>query len=100
MGVTKAINFEFSVTNNVDEYEAPILGLELARTTDIKSLTVYSDLNLLLQQMNKEYEVGDATLKKYVETAKELIQALEQLHIEKVPRVLNTKPDALSKSAK
>lgn len=37
--------------------------LELAKKADLKSLRVYS--NLLVQQINGEYDVQDSTLKKY-----------------------------------
>lgn len=70
MEVTKSVEFSFPVTNNVAEYEALISGLELARRVDIHTLKEYSDSNLLVQQMNGEYEVRDLTLKKYVEMAK------------------------------
>lgn len=66
MGVNKSIKFGFPITNNVAEYKALISRLKLARNVNIRSLSVYNDSNLLVQQMNKEYEVRDAMLQKYV----------------------------------
>lgn len=57
----------------------------------------YKDPNLLVQKMNREYDVRDPTLKKYVESAKELARSFEQLQIKKLPRTLNFEVDLLSK---
>lgn len=73
-------------------------GLELVRKADVKSLAVYSDPNLLIQQMNREYNIRDATLKQYVNTTKDYSQAFEQLSIEKVRRALNAEGGSLSKA--
>lgn len=75
MEVIKAIKFSFLVTNNIAEYEALISGLELVGRVQIKSLKIYSDSNLLFQQMNGEYEVKNPTLKRYVNFAKHLPEA-------------------------
>lgn len=75
MKVTKSIKFSFLVTNNVAEYETLMSGLELAERVQIKSLQVYSDSNLLVQQMNGEYDIKDPTLKKYVDLAKDFFQS-------------------------
>lgn len=72
MEVSKVVKFSFLVTNNVAEYEALTSALELAKKIDIRTLKAYSDSNLLVQQMNREYDVRDLMLKKYVELAKEL----------------------------
>lgn len=90
MKATKAIKFSFLVTNNVTEYEVLISGLELAGIVQVKSLKVYSDSNLLVQQMNGKYEVKNATLKKYVDMAKNLAQSFDKLEIVKIPRSLNS----------
>lgn len=96
--VSKMIKFSFSVTNNVAEYKALILGLEFSRKTDIRSLKAYGDSNLLVQQMNDECNVRDSTLKKYVELAKELARSFKQLHIENISRSMNTEVDSFSKA--
>lgn len=49
MEVSKVVKFSFPVTNNIVKYKSLILGLELARKTDVQSLKAYSDSNLLVQ---------------------------------------------------
>lgn len=65
---------------------------------DMKSLNIYSDSNLLVQRMNNDYDVRDTTLKKYVDIAKNLSKAFEQLTVAKVSRALNVEVDALTKA--
>ena len=45
-----SFRLEFDCTNNVDEYEALLLGLELARDMKIKCLSVIGDLDLVVSQ--------------------------------------------------
>lgn len=42
----KAIMFEFSATNNEEEYEALIWGLEMAMAMDVKRRKVHTDSQL------------------------------------------------------
>lgn len=96
--VPKSVKFSFPVTSNVAEYKALISGLELARKVDVWMLNAYSDSNLLVQQMNGEYDIRDPMLKKYMNIVKELAWIFEQLEIEKIPQSLNSEADLLSKA--
>jgi len=49
--ITQSYKLEFDVTNNVVEYEAFMLGLELARSLKVKNLSVYSDSKLIVRQV-------------------------------------------------
>lgn len=66
MAVAEVIKFTFSVA----EYEALLEGLELARKADVKSLVMNSHFNFLVQKMNGEYDIRNATLKQYVDIVK------------------------------
>jgi hypothetical protein len=46
---------EFNCTNNIAEYEALILGLNLAIDMNIKSLHVRGDSDLIVSQINRDF---------------------------------------------
>ena len=49
-------------SNNVAEYEPFIIGLELAHEMRIDQLEVFGDSQLIIRQINGQYEVRDAKL--------------------------------------
>ena len=57
----------FKVSNNEAEYEALLHGLRLAISLSIKRLLVYGDSLLVVQQVNKEWDINKDTMDAYVE---------------------------------
>ncbi|GKU89032.1 hypothetical protein SLEP1_g3225 [Rubroshorea leprosula] len=57
-----ALKFNFQATNNVAEYEALLLGLRLAAELKVKRLQIYSDSQLVVNQINSMCEVIDPIL--------------------------------------
>jgi len=47
--ITQSFKLDFEVTNNVVEYEALILGLELAKSLKVQNLAVYGDLEFIVK---------------------------------------------------
>ena len=60
-----AYRLEFEATNNVAEYEALLLGLELARDIKVKLLSVKGDLDLIIQQIKGKFSCKNDKLRKY-----------------------------------
>jgi ribonuclease HI len=56
----------FQVLNNEAEYEALLHGLRLAVSLGIKRLLVYGDSLLVVQQVNKEWDVNKDTMDAYI----------------------------------
>jgi ribonuclease HI len=56
----------FEVSNNKAEYEALLHGLRLAVSLSIKRLFVYGDSLLVVQQVNKEWDINKDTMDAYV----------------------------------
>ena len=56
----------FEVSNNEAEYEALLHGLRLAISLGIKRLLVYGDSLLVVQQVNKEWDINKETMDTYV----------------------------------
>ena len=52
-------------TNNVCEYEALVLGLEDARRMKIKNLEVFGDVELIVKQVNHQYQAKHPRLRSY-----------------------------------
>ena len=64
----------FDCTNNVAEYKACIMGLQVAIEKKIKKLTVYGDSTLVICQLNRDWETRDSKLVPYQEFIKGLIE--------------------------
>lgn len=67
-----SICLNFSVSNNQAEYEAFIQGLIWAVDVRIKSLLVYSELHVVVRQLNEDYAVNSDNLKNYIEKVSQL----------------------------
>ncbi|KAK1563413.1 hypothetical protein Q3G72_027250 [Acer saccharum] len=55
----QSIHYDFHAMNNEAEYEALIVGLDLAESLDVKDIRVLSDSQLVVRQMNGTYEARD-----------------------------------------
>ena len=86
-------------TNNVAEYEALIIGLEIALEMHIKSLQVFGDSQLIIRQLNGLYEVKNPNLILLHGRAKDLINQFHQIEIVHISRSKYDKADALAKLA-
>ena len=73
-----AVKLKYSATNNAAEYEALITGLKLAIEVRAENLKVYSDSQLVVNQVKDAYQVKEPSIVKYVQKAKHLLKKLEQ----------------------
>jgi len=86
-------------TNNVAEYYALIAALDYAAAQGIKRLRVYSDSQLIVNQIKGVYKVKHADLRPLHERAKRQAAALESFTIQYVPREQNRQADAAANAA-
>lgn len=75
-----AINLGFKASNNEAEYEALVHGLEIADKMGVKKLVVYSDSQLVVQEMLGQYNVKDDRMIRYVEKATKIMQRIQIMH--------------------
>ncbi|KAL5579783.1 hypothetical protein UlMin_012225 [Ulmus minor] len=68
-----ALRFCFKATNNQVEYEALLAGLRLAKEVSARHLLIYSDSQLIVNQVNSEYQAKGEKMAFYLEKAKELL---------------------------
>jgi ribonuclease HI len=61
-------------TNNVCEYEALVLGLEAVRRMKIKKLKVFGDAELIIKQVNQQYQAKHPRLQSYRNFVWDLIE--------------------------
>jgi ribonuclease HI len=86
-------------TNNVAEYRALLLGIELAAELGAGELELIGDSELIVRQVKGEYKVKDATLR---ELHAEVGRALRHFHdwsIRHVRRAENAEADRLVNAA-
>ena len=83
-------------TNNVAEYKALLLGLELAREAGCSRLTVFLDSELVVRQLTGRYKVKNAALKPLYDQARQLLRSFAEVSINHVVRARNKRADALA----
>jgi ribonuclease HI len=88
-----------TATNNVAEYTALIEGLGLAAELGVKALSVFSDSELLVKQMNGEYRVKNPDLLELYQEARSLLRHFDRVSIAHVRREQNARADELANSA-
>ncbi|KAL0414905.1 UNVERIFIED_CONTAM: Retrovirus-related Pol polyprotein from transposon opus [Sesamum radiatum] len=95
--VEVAARLSFPATNNEAEYEALVLGLQLALEAGVKEINVCTDLQLVAMQVEGSYETREPTMVEYLEKVKELMGRFDKCAVQQIPRSENERADALSK---
>ena len=83
-------------TNNVAEYRALIKGLEIAAEFKANRVTVFSDSELVVRQMNRTYKVKSEGLLPLYQTAQTQSRAFDGFQIKHVRREQNREADQLA----
>ena len=86
----------FYCTNNMAEYEACILGLRLAADMDVQDVLVLGDSDLLVHQIQGEWETRDLKLIPYRQCLHDLSKQFRSVKFKYIPRVHNEVADALA----
>ena len=86
-------------TNNVAEYYALIAALDYAAASGIRRLRVFSDSQLIVNQIKGLYKVKHPDLRPLHERAKKQAAALESFSIQYVPREQNRDADEMANAA-
>jgi len=86
-------------TNNVAEYRALIEGLKMAIAFSPNRLVCHLDSELVVKQVNGEYQVKMPSLKPFVDEIRELSHELADVVFVHIPRGDNHRADALVNKA-
>ena len=92
----QAIRLGLPVSNNETEYEAILSGLGLVLALSVSKLRVYSDSQLVVRHVQKEYEAKDARMTRYLTKVRDTLQRFTEWTIEKIRRTENGRADALA----
>ncbi|KAI5350813.1 hypothetical protein L3X38_003704 [Prunus dulcis] len=94
-----ALRFAFRTSNNEAEYEALLAGLLLAKSMNAKQIRIYSDSQLIVNQVTADFAAKDASMYAYLSTAHQLLQSFQAYEIKQIPRSENSHADALARLA-
>jgi ribonuclease HI len=97
--------FEFAnpiqptVTNNQAEYEALLRGLRYLKEVGAVSVEVYGDSELVIKQLNGQYESKSDALRNYYEECREILRSFQLVILQHIPREHNEEANRLAQSA-
>ena len=86
-------------TNNVAEYKALLLGIEMAAAQGASELELVGDSELIVRQVKGEYKVKDATMRELHAEVKKALADFERWSIRHVRREHNAEADRLVNAA-
>ena len=87
---------DFLVSNNEAEYEAIIARIDLALSISLEKIIIRSDSQLVVGQVNGEYETRDERMTKYVSLVTRRLRNFAYWKLEHVSRDSNEKAKALA----
>ncbi|XP_072064442.1 uncharacterized protein [Arachis hypogaea] len=93
------LKFEFPASNNHAEYEALIAGLKLEKEVSTTKVVAFSDSQVVISQINGEYQAKDPNMRRYLEKINEYLGQFPKTEVRHITRELNSRADALSKLA-
>jgi ribonuclease HI len=91
----EASRFLGSVTNNVAEYQALLLGLERAAVLGASEVEVVNDSELIAKQVKGIYKVKHEAMQRLHRESHAALEQFERWSIRTVPRAQNEHADAL-----
>ncbi|XP_016192698.1 uncharacterized protein LOC107633604 [Arachis ipaensis] len=100
-GIPSEFLFElkYPCSNNVAEYEALILGLEILISKGALKVQILGDSQLVLKQLSKEFKCNNEKLQKYLTTDRELLTSFRKVFLVHIPRIHNEIANKLAQIA-
>ena len=95
--VEYALIFEFHASNNEVEYEAIIARLNLAYSMEADQLEVCNDSQLVVKQIEDDYEVKGEKMIRYLKKVRELLKKFVRVQVRHILRMENSRANALAK---
>ena len=69
----------FQCTNNIAEYEALLLGLQLLKKLGTKRIIVYGDSEMIIKKVNGEYTAKHPRLQAYRDDVFDLLENIHRI---------------------
>ena len=94
--IEQVLRFNFNTFNNGTEYEALTADLKMAKELGVRKLKVFTDSQLIVDQIRGQFEVKDSMIACYLQNVKKLSKNFEELEVLQILRSKNIRADALS----
>ena len=98
-GVVRIAEYLGVGTNNFAEYSALLTALRFAVSTRCEELQVYADSELVVKQINGEYQVKNESIRALFDSAQRWIALIPRFTIAHVRRESNKEADQLANRA-
>jgi len=94
--LSRAFSLTEPCSNNVTEYNALLIGLQLAQQMGVQYLKAYGDSKLIVNQIKGQYEVRHEDLIPYHHAVIQLANTFDGFYISHMSRLQNKKVEALA----
>jgi ribonuclease HI len=94
-----AIPIQPTVTNNQAEYEVLLRGLQYLKEAKAISVEIFGDSELVIKQLNGQYECRNDISRNYYEECKEILKSFQLVILQHIPRENNGEANKLAQSA-
>ncbi|KAM3004293.1 hypothetical protein FF2_034563 [Malus domestica] len=92
------LRFKFKASNNEAEYEALIAGLRLAKHLEVKRIDIFSDSQLVVNQVTNNFDAKDSSMTAYLAQTQLLLKHFHY-QITQISRAANNHANALARLA-
>ena len=86
--IEKSLRLDFSAMNNEAEYESLMMGMVMVQRMGEKSVKVFSDSRLVVDQVKGEFEAKDERMQGYLSQVKCLQSEFEYFNLLHIPEVI------------
>ena len=93
---SRAVRCNFKATNNESEYETLIACLALAHQMGEENIQVFGDSQLIINQVQGEYQAKDDNMIQYLAVAQRLIKKFKSCKLTQIPWEQKSQADALA----
>ncbi|KAA0042174.1 gypsy-like retrotransposase [Cucumis melo var. makuwa] len=86
-------------SNNMAQYQALIIGLQMALEIGVSFIEIYGDSKLIINLLSLQYDMKHEYLKPYFTYARQLMEKFDSVMLVHVPRTKNKRADTLANLA-
>ena len=79
--IEKSLRLDFSTANNEVEYEALLVGMTMVQKMGGKTVEIFSDLRLVVGQVQGELEAKDVRMQEYLSQVRHLQSGFESFNL-------------------
>ena len=94
--IEKSLRLDFSASSNEFKYEVLMMGMAMVQRMGGKSVKVFSDSRLVINQVKGEFEAKDEKMQGYLSQVKCLQSEFESFDLLHIPKSGNAHADSLA----